>query len=440
VFEKEERELKNLKEKYENVDIPLDEIDEAIKIGFQNAKEVKKITKPKRKFRIWSIVAAAIFLFGILASIRVSPTFADYLTKVPGMEKIVEMIRERDDKGLLSAVENNYAQKIGTSQEKNGIKVTIDSVIADEQNIVVFYTISSKSKQQNFKVNLASLQPIDGKELPEHSLSFGGTIDEVGGHNTSTVEYDFDEPYKQQDFKLVLKVKSGKQTEQFSIPLSIKKHEKTNQIYELNKTVMIEGQRITIKKVTIYPLRVAVQVEMDPSNSKKILDFSDIKLVDRNGEVWSKINNGTSAKIISDNERIIFLQSNYFKDPKELYFVINKLQAIDKEDEYLIIDTEKQKILKQPKGNYLSDLKKEGEAIFFTLNTKKEFNYDMIGSISDANGKVIEINESYVTGNVSNKQEIGFKISSSQKYMNPIKINLEAFPSYIEGDAKVRVR
>ncbi|WP_165346770.1 DUF4179 domain-containing protein [Gottfriedia acidiceleris] len=440
MFEKEERELKNLKEKYENVDIPFDEIDEAIQIGFQNAKEVKMITEPKQKFRIWSIVAAAIFLFGILASIRVSPTFADYLTKVPGMEKIVEMVRVRQDKGLISAVENKYIQKIGTSQEKNGIKVTIDSVIADEQDIVLFYTIDSKSKQKNFVINAAYLKPSNGEKLPEHSLSFGGTVDKVRGQYTSTVEYDFNKPYEQQDFNLVLNIKNEKQSAQFSIPLSIKKHEKTNQIYELNKTVMIENQRIKIKKVTIYPLRVAVQVEMDPSNSKKILDFTDIKLVDQNGEVWSKITNGTTAKIISDNERIVFLQSNYFKDPKELYFVINKLQAIDKEDEYLIVDTEKQKILKQPKGNYLSDLKKEGDTIFFTLNTKKEFNYDMIGSIFDANGKEIEINESYMEGNVSNKQRIGFKISSRQKYMNPIKINLVSFPSYIEGDAKIKVK
>ncbi|MES9685805.1 hypothetical protein ABWK22_23450, partial [Gottfriedia acidiceleris] len=136
----------------------------------------------------------------------------------------------------------------------------------------------------------------------------------------------------------------------------------------------------------------------------------------------------------------VFLQSNYFKDPKELYFVINKLQAIDKEDEYLLVDTETQKILKQPNGNFLSDIVKEGDTIFFTLNTKKEFNYNMIGSIFDANGKEIESNESYIGGSVSNKQRIGFKISSRQKYMNPIKINLVYFPSYIKGDVKVRVK
>ncbi|WP_176547236.1 DUF4179 domain-containing protein [Bacillus sp. AFS053548] len=439
MFEKEERELKNLKEKYENVDIPLDEIDEAIQIGFQNAKEVKMITKPKRKFRIWSIIAAAIFLFGILTSIRVSPTFADYLTKVPGMEKIVEMVRMSDDKGLLSAVENNYAQKIGTSQEKNGINVTIDSVIADEQDIVVFYTINSKSKQKNFEIKSAYLKPSNGEELPDHSLSFGDTVNEVGGQYTSTVEYDFNEPYEQQDFNLELSIKNEKQSAQFSIPLSIKKHEKTNQIYELNKTVMIEGQKITIKKVTIYPLRVAVQVEMDPSNSKKILDFSNIKLVDQNGEVWSKITNGTTAKNISDNERIVFLQSNYFKNPKELYLVINKLQAVDKDEDYILVDTDKQQILKQPKGNFVTDFKKDGNDLTFTLNTKKEFHYSLVGSIFDANGKEVQTSSGSTEYHDGGKQIEGITISS-QNYTNPLKLKLAFYPVYIKGDAKIRVK
>ncbi|WP_179874466.1 DUF4179 domain-containing protein [Bacillus sp. AFS002410] len=439
MFEKEENELKNWKEKYENIDLPIDEIDEAIQIGFQKGKASNKIHKKKRLTKIWSILAASIFLFGILAGIRVSPTFADYITKVPGMEKIVQKIRQSNDKGLLSAVENKYAQKIDVSQEKDGIKVTIDSVIADEQEIVVFYTIKGKSKKQNFEINVANLKAADGKELPVHSLSFEGENEYKGSH-TSTVECDFNEPYEQKDFKLDLKVKSGEDKEQFSIPFSIKKHEKTNQIYNLNKTVVIDGQKIKIKKLTIFPLRVAMNVEIDPSNTKEILDFPDIRLVDQNGEVWSS--NGMSEGGASELEKTYYLQSNYFKDPKELYLVINGLQAIDKEDEYLEVDTEKQKILKQPKGDYLTDFQKEGETIWFTLNTKNEFNYSMFGgsSIIDAKGKEIEINESYGASFEDNKKRVGFKISSSQKYTNPIKIKLVFFPSYIEGETKIRVK
>ncbi len=437
MFEKEENELKNLKEKYNNVDISLDEIDEAIQIGFQKAKETKLVTKPKRKSKIWSIVAAAILLLGFLTSIRVSPTFADYLTNIPGMEKIVELIR--DDKGLISAVENKYAQEINISQEKSGIKVTINSVIADEQGIVIFYTIDAKETQHNFNIKEVSLKPSNGEELREHSSSFDLPVEDELNTYTSKIEYFFQKTNEQHDFNLDLKIKSKEISEQFSIPFSLKNLEKTKQIYELNKTVMIEGQKITIEKVTIYPLRVAVQVKMDQNNSKKILDFTEFKLLDQNGEVWSKITNGTTANILSDNERIIYLQSNYFKDPKELYLVISKLQAVDKDEEYILVDTEKQQILKQPKGNYLTDLKKEGLDLKFTLNTKKEFHYSLVESIFDANGKEVETSGVSTEYHDGGKQVVGITISS-KNYTNPLKLKLAFYPEYIQGDAKIRIK
>ncbi|MFB7138511.1 DUF4179 domain-containing protein [Gottfriedia sp. NPDC056225] len=436
MFEKEENELKDWKQKYENIDLPIDEIDEAIQIGFQRGKDSNKIHKQKRMTKILYTLAASIFIFGILAGIRVSPTFADYITKVPGMEKIVEMIRERDDKGLLAAVENKYAQKINVSQEKNGVKVTIDSVIADEQQIVVFYTINDKSKKQNFEINVANLISADGKELPVNGVSFEGPNEYKGSH-TSTVECEFNQPYEQKDFKLVLKVKSEEEIEQFSIPFSIKKLKENNQVYELNKTVAIKGQKIKIKKVTIFPLRIALNVEMDPTNTKEILDFPDIRLVDQNGEVWSR--NGMSEGGASDSEKTYYLQSNYFKDPKKIYLVINGLQAIDKEDEYLVVDTEKQKILKQPKGNYLTDFKKEGEVLKFTLIPKKEFNNLLFGSIIDANGK--ELQRSSESGEYHDDGRQVYNITVSPKnYTNPLKIRLESYPSYIEGETKIRVK
>ncbi|MFD4706803.1 DUF4179 domain-containing protein [Gottfriedia sp. NPDC058432] len=437
MFEKEENELKKLKEKYENIGLPIDEIDEAIQIGFQKAKETKLVTKPRRKSKIWSIVAAAILLLGFLTSIRVSPTFADYLTNIPGMEKIVKLIR--DDKGLISAVENKYAQEINISQEKSGIKVTIDSVIADEQGIVIFYTIDAKETQHNFTLKEVSLKPSNGEKLPEHSSSFDLPVEDELNTYTSKIEYFFQKTNVQKDFNLDLKIKSKEVSEQFSIQFSLKNLEKTKQIYELNKTVTIEGQKITIKKVTVYPLRVAVQVKMDPNNTKKILDFTDFELLDQNGEVWSKITNGTTANILSDNERIIYLQSNYFKDPKELYLVINKLQAVDKDEEYILVDTEKQQILKQPKGNYLTDLKKEESELKFTLNTKKEFHYSLVESIFDANGKVVQTSSESQEYDDGGKQVVGITISTKD-YVNPLKLKLAFYPEYIQGDAKIRIK
>src|ERR1700730_16497879 len=65
----------------------------------------------------------------------------------------------------------------------------------------------------------------------------------------------------------------------------------------------------------------------NPHNTKRILNFDDLRLVDENGTTWNKINDGETAKQISKDESIIYLQSNYFRNPKKLSLVINKIQA-----------------------------------------------------------------------------------------------------------------
>jgi len=436
VFKNEENNLLNLKERYGQVNVPLEKLDQAIQSGFERGKSKKVVINHKRKYWMWPSVVAAVLVLGLLTSIRVSPTFASYVKQVPGMEKIVELVR--NDKGLLAAVENDYVQKIGISQVKNGTKVTVDSVIADEQGIVIFYTIKMKENRHNLRVENVNLQPTNGDKLPEHTLEFGHPAHEGEKTYTDTLVYFFNNPLKQQDFKLDIKVKTKEISEQFSIPFSIKKQENTKQIYNLNKTVNIEGQKIKIKKVTIYPLRVAVNVEMDPANTKKILDFEDIRLVDQHGEVWSKILNGVTASKVNDEECTLYLQSNYFKNPKELYLVINKIQAVDKDEAYLIVDTEKQQIIKQPKGNLLANIKKEGSSLTFTLNTKKDFRYFLFDSFVDANGKEFYINVG--SSGFNEKKQIVSLTLPSEKYTNPIKLKLEFYPSWIEGKAKVRIR
>ncbi|MGE6260014.1 DUF4179 domain-containing protein [Heyndrickxia sporothermodurans] len=437
MFDKEEKKIAVWKEKFEHIDIPIEKIDQAIHRGFHKGKSEGRIKKYKKKIRIWPGVAIAILFIGFLTSIRVSPAFANYISTIPGMEKIVDFIR--DDKGLLAAFENNYAQEMGISQEKNGMKVTINSVIADEQGLLIFYTIKAKDKQKRLQVENVDLQTMDGKKLPEASYSFGTPAENETKNYNDSIEYFFTKPIRQKDFKLKIKVKTSEGSEHFTLNFSIKKQEQAPQIYHVNKTVIIEGQKIKLKKVTVYPLRVAVQVVADPNNTKKILNFQDLRLVDQNGEVWSKIQNGTTATKISDSESIIYLQSNYFKKPKELYLVMNKLQAVDKDEAYLLVDTEKKKILKQPKGNNLTNLKLTGSNMVFTFNTKQKFNYFIFGSIIDAKGNQFQGEESNSAGLNENKQKIELSLPS-KNYTNPLKIVLEFYPSWIEGNVKVKVK
>lgn len=147
--------------------------------------------------------------------------------------------------------------------------------------------------------------------------------------NTGTIELSFENPLTARKFELNIKGRGDKQLESFVLQFELRKPIQEKKTYKLNKKVTIEGQKITFLDATIYPIRIAVHVKMDPNNSKKLLNFDDLRLVDENGETWNKIANGVTASKISDDEAIYYLQSNYFREPKELYLVLNKIQAVD---------------------------------------------------------------------------------------------------------------
>ncbi|WP_244933702.1 DUF4179 domain-containing protein [Neobacillus mesonae] len=437
MYEKEEKQLKNL---YDNIQVPIDSLDEAIFAGFQKSKLEEKRQLRRKKWFI-SVAAAAIFLFGFLTSIRLSPAFADYISVIPGMEKIVDLIRT--DKGRMLAVENDYYEKIGVSQEKNGLKFTIDGVIADESQLVLFYTITSKDKQKILETEKVQLESFEGKKLELGGISMGSPLYSENGATTHSdmFEFYFQSPLQEKKLQLKVWVKGKKVKEEFTINFELNKDIQLKKSFVINKTISMEGQKITFLNADIYPLRVAVHVKMDPNNSKRILSFDDLRLVDENGETWNKINNGITANLISPDEAVIYLQSNYFREPKELYLVFNKIQAVDKDKAFVVVDTVKRQILKQPKGNLLRNLRVEGNELIFDLHTKKEFNAFLFTRITDGNGKELPSNYGFTEGmNEKGITEFGVSIPNPKHQTNPISLELSAYPSWIKGNEKIKVK
>ncbi|WHZ03875.1 DUF4179 domain-containing protein [Neobacillus sp. YX16] len=438
MYKREEKKLTEYKHSYDDIKIPLDSLDEAILTGFQKAK-AEEVRKPRNRKMLFSFMAAAILFFGFFTSIKLSPAFASYVADIPGMEKIIELIR--GDKGRMQAIENSYYQEIGVSQEKNGVEISIDGAIADENGLVLFYSIESAEKQKEVILEEVGLFNQNGQKLNWSSASIGShhTSEEGETAYNGSLEYFFDSPPHQKDFEIKLKIKSDQQTADYRLSFSLNKDVKTKKTYKINKTVTIEGQKITFAEADVYPLRVAVHVKMDPANSKKLLNFDDIRLVDENGEVWNKINNGVIASRISENEAIIYLQSNYFNNPEKLYLEVNKIQAVDKSEAFVVVDTEKEQLLTKPSGNQLYDFELQEDYLMFKLQTEEEFNYFLFGGITDGNGAEVTPKQTENLG-TEGEVELRVNIPDLKKVKSPISLELSFFPSWIEGDEKVRIK
>jgi hypothetical protein len=440
MFEREEEKLGDYKNMFEQIEIPLMPIDEAILAGFQKAKLEEKQKSHWKKW-MFSLIAAAMILIGFFTSIRLSPAFANFITVIPGMEKIVDIIR--DDKGKMAAIENNYYEKIGVSQEKNSMKFTIDGAIEDENGLVLFYTLQTVDKREVLNIEEPHLSYQGGEKLNWGSLSSGSGNLQVSKDgkttNTGTIELTFENPLTARKFELNIKGRGDHQIEAFGLQFELKKPIQEKKTYKLNKTVAIEGQKITFLDANIYPLRIAVHVKMDPNNPKKLLNFDDLRLVDENGESWNKISNGITASRISDDEAIIYLQSNYFREPKALYLVINKIQAVDKDKAALVIDTKNQQILTQPKENLFSGLIVENDQLVLKMSGGGEFHYQPFGEIKDANGK--NVNKPETSFSSANKSwDLAVRIPDLQNVENPISIELAFYPAWIKGHEKIKIK
>lgn len=188
-------------------------------------------------------------------------------------------------------------------------------------------------------------------------------------------------------------------------------------------------------------MRAAIHVKMDPNNSKRIFSFDDLRLVDENGETWNKIANGITANQISPEEAIIYLQSNYFREPKELYLVLNKIQAVDKDEDHVIVDPKNQKILKQPKGRFLSNLRVEGNDLIFDMHAKKEFRSFPFTKITDASGReILSKYSSILASDEEGVTELHVNIPNLNTRPNPIFLELTAYPSWIKGNEKIKIK
>lgn len=440
MFSKEEKKLREWKETIENTAVEQGELERAIMKGFQRAKNVKKAKKrPYMKRGIWSAVVVAILFITLVTSIRVSPVFASAVASIPGMERIVAFIQ--DDKGLVSAIQNEYYQPLNITSEKEGISFTLEGILADDQEMVIFYTVIGAGKNDVFQVGFPNIKDENGEEIAVVSAS--AYPFEIEGNNFEQMEkfnIRFNEVIQENDFIFEMTVKANAKAINFEIPFSVNKTKMPTISYPLNETVSIEGQKIMIRKIDISPLKVAIDVSVDQTNTKEILGFEDLRLVDGNGEVWSSINNGISASGDPDEEvNTYYLQSNYFEEAKELYLEFNKLMAIDKEDLFLTIDTEKELILKQPKDKRFSHLKVNGKFITIELRGGEAYHHHPFSTIIDANGKEIYEKSGQFSRTSDERMEIGSELPEDI-FENPLKFRLSGYPNYIEGNAKIKIK
>lgn len=444
MFEKEEEKLQELKQHLDVIEIPSN-IDTFIQSGIKAAKGKKR---KSRSFQWRSLVASLLLISTLLTMINVSTSFAGYLSNIPGLEKIVEIVRF--DKGLLSAIENDFMQPVGVSDEHNGLMITVDSVIVDEEKMVLFYTVKSNSDIDHLMLNDIKLLDTTSNQELQASISIGSIPLVKGVPSTGTIDFhikDLRWPTSMTLSFTMNEEQTDNSTHKWELPFTIDIDQYTGmkEEYVLNETVPIQNQLITVQKIIVFPTRIGIHLLFDPKNNTKIFNFDDLRIVDEDGEQWGSISNGVSATHLNDNEWIVFLESNYFKKQKELYLEFSSVRAIKKEELEVVVNVDQQKIVKAPSDGRILSVETTGNDLTFVLmkdpNLDQRYTYSLFeGEFIDANGVGFSAESHFAYNQGDSDTQISGVVLPTLDFQNPITLTLSDYPSRLKEKEIIRIQ
>ena len=429
----EEQQLEKMRTQLEEQPIPEHALDEAIRTGLNKARSKRK----KKRRSIWLSVVAAIFLVGFVTSVRISPAFANVMASIPGFSAIIEMIQS--DKGIEDIVKNDYFEELNISAVQDDLTFTLNGVIADESGMVISYTLEADHDIQDLHITM-----VDFYQNGE-GLEAGWSFDTHNPGPTKRIEQtiavtasnsiNYDNP----NFELKLAINNPEQTT-FNIPFTLTKEIKKSVTYPIEQTIKIDGQKLTVHELTISPLRAWITLSPDEGNTMQILNIEHIQLIDENGEEWGSILNGVSG--IGGNydaTRTLFIQSNYFRTPKKLSLKFDRIQALPKGENYIEIDFDSKKVISQP-ANWpmtISDI--TGGSFKATIPNSKTFHHQLFGEVINANGQIVESSLSSFSFSRDDENMYFEQYFSFNNIVNPIKIYIDSYPNYLDGDATVKI-
>lgn len=391
--------LAEMHKAYETTPLPA-ALEGAVLAGMARAKKRRRM-KTRSRLAAWT-AAAVLLLF--IGSVRVSPVFASYVSRIPGMEGVVGMISR--DKGLQLAIDHDLMQEVGVSASHDGITFRVDGVIADEARIVIFYTMETEGNAAlpDFYENQIKLFDYAGQEIKEGYSVVSGSGPADGKKSLSrTIEVNLEEglrlsPRKAKAtfWKTDENRRNQGQPYEVTFPIDQEKFKGMRTEQEIGKTFTTGGQTFTIEHAIYYPTRMLLTVSYDPANPLHIFGLSGVSLKDESGRTWSLNSSGATGYYEPDGFTFYF-ESSYFTRPRRLTFEGTGVNALAKKDLTVRIDPAAGKLLEGPPGMTFAGTEIVGKdreiRVEYPLSAK-QFSSLNVQSATDSEGREFVIERS----------------------------------------------
>lgn len=309
----------------------------------------------RRRWALRPLVGIAAVFWIFVGMINLSPTALAACREIPLLKELAEALTFNPS--LRLAVENDYVQMVGLEQSKDGVTARVEYLIVDQKQVNVFYTLNSEDYTA---LDAApELRDADGEHLP--ACISGGGIYENGELRRITI--DFVEADVPDYLALTLRIRDNgswfreepvslpeeddfPQEEEpayftaFTFDLNFDpKYTAQGRTVTLNQPVELDGQKITVTDMEIYPTHIRINVEEAPENTAwlKNLKFY-LELED--GSRVETISNGITATGSEKNPAVTSYraESSYFYDADCIRLCITSADFLDKDREELYVN------------------------------------------------------------------------------------------------------
>lgn len=325
--------------------------------------------KDRARRRKRAVFAPLGTLAGLLAVfvllVNVSPTFAYAAGRIPLLRELAQFVATSPS--LSAAVENEFVQPVGQEQTQDGITARIEYVIVDQKQLNIFFTLDS-DVYTRLGAN-ASISDAEGKSMWGYSVVGCSYMEENGTLLKAVV--DFQEGIMPDSMILTLEVYDNNPTERapvttlgeslfaddhdrpelitkLSFPLSFNPdYTAKGEMLTLNQDFVIDGQRIVLDSVEIYPTTMRLNFSFDPKNTAWPTDLH-FELENERGESFGSSSSG--LKGYGFPLFIYVLESPYFSDSKHLNLRFTGADWLDKGKERVHLDLVNETIDFLPEG------------------------------------------------------------------------------------------
>ncbi|MBQ4651728.1 MAG: DUF4179 domain-containing protein [Oscillospiraceae bacterium] len=385
----------------------------SLEATLERAKFRRKKQIRREAIRLAMIPLIFLFCFALLVNFCAPVAYA--CSNIPLLRELAEAVSF--SRSLTAAVENDYVQPIELKQSENGISAEIAYLIVDQKQVNIFYRLSSE-KYKQLSADPSLVLGVDGLG---YSLSSNGIGMEDDGLLSLTV--DFVDNQVPDSIHLRLQVYSNSRDPAQAPESSVEdlmfsdelperpqyladfdfelkfdpRFTAHGRIHEVNKTVILDGQQITIKTVEVYPSHMRVDISEAESNTAWLKDLY-FHIESDWGMRFEPVSSGITATGSADSPSFVSYRadSSYFYRANKLELVISGAKWLRKDMDSSYINLSTGETGELPQGASFESAERQGSTWILTFRAELPEGEPMHqlfdSSFCDSEGNEYEIN------------------------------------------------